>query len=187
MPSKFRLLGLSGSLRRGSYSTAVLETLSAAVTARADTTVFDIGTLPHYDQDRDGAVPPETVVELRRRITEVDGLVVVSPEFNYGIPGVLKNAIDWASRPAFASPLKGKPVLIVTCSPAFTGGVRAQSQLRETFAATLSRQVASPEVVIGQVRDKIVDGRLIDRAALNFSLGAYEALFADIAAIRAAS
>lgn len=187
MPSPVRLLGLSGSLRRGSHSTAVLDTLAASLDGRAATTRFDIGALPHYDQDLDGAAAPPSVVDLRRRIEEADGVLVVSPEFNYGIPGVLKNAIDWASRPAFASPLKGKPVLIVTCSPAFTGGVRAQSQLRETFAATLSRVAVGPEVVIPRVQDKIVDGRLVDAATLDFALAACETLFAEIALGRPAA
>lgn len=185
MSSTFRLLGISGSLRRGSFSTAVLETLGAEVAATATTVRADIGALPHYDQDLDRAGAPDAVATLRRQIEAADGLVVVSSEFNYGIPGVLKNAIDWASRPAFASPLKGKPVLIVTASPAFTGGVRAQQQLRETFAATLARPVPTPEVVIGQVNTKIVDGRLVDRATIDFALAAYRALFAEIELLRA--
>ncbi len=184
MTSTFRLLGISGSLRRGSFSTAVLETLSAEVAATARTDFADIGALPHYDQDLDGAAAPEAVTRLRRQIDEADGLVVVSSEFNYGIPGVLKNAIDWASRPAFASPLKGKPVLIVTSSPAFTGGVRAQQQLREVFSATLARPVPTPEVVIAQVHTKIADGRLTDRATIDFALAAYRALFAEIELLR---
>lgn len=185
MSSAFRLLGISGSLRRGSHSTAVLETLAAEIAASAETVVADIGSLPHYDQDLDGASAPEPVVRLRRQIEEADGLVVVSSEFNYGIPGVLKNALDWASRPAFASPLKDKPVLIVTSSPAFTGGVRAQQQLRETFAATLSRPVPGPEVVIGQVHTKIADGRLVDRPTLDFVATACRGLFAEIERLRA--
>lgn len=178
--SPYRLLGISGSLRRGSFSTAILETLAEAVAAKAVTGYADIGALPHYDQDQDGAASPAAVVTLRRQIAEADGLVVVSPEFNHGVPGVLKNAIDWASRPAFTSSLRGKPVLIVTSSPAFTGGVRAQAQLRETFIAALSRPIIGPDIVIGQVKDKIVDGRLADRAAIDFAVAQFEALFAEI-------
>lgn len=184
MPSTFRLLGLSGSLRRGSNSTAVLSTIAAATSDRADMVVADIGALPHYDQDLDGADAPEPVARLRRQIEAADALVVVSSEFNYGIPGVLKNAIDWASRPAFASPLKDKPVLVVTSSPAFTGGVRAQQQLREAFAATLSRSVPGPEVVIGQVHTKIAEGRLVDRPTLDFLAASCGGLFAEIERLR---
>ena len=175
-----RLLGISGSLRRNGYSTAILETLASEVAARATTTFADIGSLPHYDQDLDVGEGPASVALLRRQIAEADGLVVVSSEFNYGMPGVLKNAIDWASRPAFASPLKGKPVLIVTSSPAFTGGVRAQAGLRETFAATLARPIATAEVVIGQVHTKIVDGRLVDRPSIDWALKAFDGLFREI-------
>lgn len=186
MTSSHRLLGISGSLRRGAYSTAILETLSDAVVQRATTTFADIGALPHYDQDLDGTEPPAAVALLRRQIGEADGLVVVSSEFNHGIPGVLKNAIDWASRPAFASSLKGKPVLIVTSSPAFTGGVRAQAQLREALVSALARPVVAAEVVIGQVHHKIAEGRLIDQISIDFALGAYDALFAEIALLGAA-
>jgi chromate reductase len=175
-----RLLGISGSLRHDAFSTVILKTLADEVAAFATTDVADIGSLPHYDQDLDTADAPTAVVRLRRQIAEADGLVVVSSEFNHGIPGVLKNALDWASRPAFASPLKGKPVLIVTSSPAFTGGVRAQAQLRETFAATLSRPIATAEVVIGQVHTKIADGRLVDRPSIDFALKAFDGLFEEI-------
>ncbi|NLH79859.1 MAG: NAD(P)H-dependent oxidoreductase [Phyllobacteriaceae bacterium] len=184
MSSTLRLLGISGSLRRGSFSTAVLETLAAEIATTATTEFADIGALPHYDQDLDGAASPDAVVTLRRQIDAADGLIVVSSEFNHGMPGVLKNAIDWASRPAFASPLKNKPVLIVTSSPAFTGGVRTQQQLRETFASTLARPVLTPEVVIGQVHTKIADGRLVDRASIDFAVTACRALFAEIELLR---
>jgi chromate reductase len=98
------------------------------------------------------------------------------------MPGVLKNALDWASRPAFRSPLVGKPALIATASPAFTGGVRAQAQLRETLAATLSRVVPAPEIVIGSVHEKVRDGRLVDEAALRFALDGLGVLVAEIRA-----
>ena len=91
------------------------------------------------------------------------------------LPGVPR------SRPAFASPLKDKPVLIVTCSMASTGGVRAQYQLREAFASTLSRPVATPEVVIGGVHQRMTDGRFTDRAVLDFAAAACERLLAEIA------
>ncbi len=184
MTQHYRLLGLSGSLRRDAYSTTVLKTLAEAVGARASVTIADIGALPHYNHDLDTSQPPESVALLRRQIGEADGLLVVSPEYNHGMPGLLKNAIDWASRPAFASTLIGKPVMAVTVSPAFTGGVRAHYQLRETFAACLARPVAAAEVVIGLANTKIADGWLADEASLSFALNGIEALYREIDLLR---
>jgi chromate reductase, NAD(P)H dehydrogenase (quinone) len=98
---------------------------------------------------------------------------------------VLKNALDWASRPGFNSPLKDKPALIMTSSPGFTGGVRAQYQLREVLSATLARVVARPQVVIGGVAQKIKEGRLVDEAAVTFALAAIDDLLREIRIARA--
>ena len=116
---------------------------------------------------------------LRAAVAEADGLVIVSPEFNYGMPGVLKNALDWASRPYGAAPLIGKPVLTMTASPAFTGGVRAQAQLNETLLATQSRLVLRPQTVIGSVHEKIESGRLVDPGSLQFALQAVNDLLRE--------
>ena len=169
---KPRLLGVSGSLRRDSYSTAILRTLREALAPDVELVLHPLDTVPLYNQDLDTQTPPEGVARLRAAITSSDGLVIVSPEFNYGMPGVLKNALDWASRPYGASALIGKPVLTMTASPAFTGGVRAQAQLNETLLATQSRLVVRPQTVIGAVDEKIVDGRLADPASLQFALQA---------------
>jgi chromate reductase len=180
----FRLLGLSGSLRRASANTAVLRTLQEALASRAELTIFPLDEVPPYNPDLDGENAPEAVRALREAIAASDGLIVVSPEYNYGMSGVLKNALDWASRPAMRSPLKGKPALIMTASPAFTGGVRAQAQIREALAATLARVVARPQVVIAGVHEKVKDGRLVDEAALRFALEAVDDLLEEIALVR---
>jgi chromate reductase len=146
----------------------------------ANVEVFGLTGIPLYDQDEDGEHAPKTVRALKAKIANSDGLLIVTPEYNYGIPGVLKNALDWASRPAYGSVLKDKPVSIMSVSPAFTGGVRALGQLRETLAATLSRVVAGPDVVIAGAADKISDGRLIDDAALRFALDATGLLLDEI-------
>jgi chromate reductase len=176
----FRLLGISGSLREGSYSTAILTALADAIAPKATFEFADIGALPHYNQDLEGEATPAAVKTLKAQIAAADGVVVASSEFNHGVPGVLKNALDWGSRPAFRSPFLNKPVLIITSSLAFTGGVRAQYQLREALASMLARPVATSEVVIGAVRDKVADGRFVDRAAIDYALKAFEALFSEI-------
>lgn len=175
-----RLLGVSGSLRRDSFSTAILRTLQTALAPSVELFLHPLDDVPLYNQDHDTATPPEAVRRLRTAIGQSDGVVIVSPEFNYGIPGVLKNALDWASRPYGASTLIGKPVATITASPAFTGGVRAQSQLNETLLATQSRLIAGPQTVIGSVHEKILDGRLTDEPSLQFALQAVRALLREI-------
>jgi chromate reductase len=181
-----KLFGLSGSLRKESYSTAILKTLAEAVSAEATVTFGDIGSLPHYNQDDDGDHPPEPVAAMRRNVSESAGLVIVSPEYNHGVPGVLKNTIDWLSRPASKSALVGKPVLIVTSSPAFTGGVRSQAQLRESLISAMARPLIANEVVIASVHGKILNGRLKDQASIDFAMKALRQLIEEARAHPAA-
>lgn len=179
------LIGISGSLRQASSNTAVLRTLQEKLPANVVLTLLPLDAIPLYNQDLDGDQPPVPVQGFKREIAHCDGIIICSPEYNFGMSGVLKNALDWASRPAFASPLKGKPVLLMTCSPAITGGVRAQAQLRETLGGTLSRVIARPPVVIGAVHTKIEHGRLADAANLDFALAAVRDLVAEIELLRA--
>lgn len=175
-----RLLGICGSLRANSFSSAILTALADATADLATFDYADIGALPHFNQDLYVDPLPPPVRFLRDQISAADGLVIVSPEYNHGIPGVLKNALDWASRPHNGSPLRNKPVLIVTSSPAVTGGVRAQYQIRETVISALARPLNTPEIVVGQVGTKIIDGRFDDPAVIAFAQLGFDALFAEI-------
>jgi chromate reductase len=175
-----RILGISGSLRRGSYSTMALRGLQEAVRPRAQVYIHSLQEIPLYNADLDGDIKPPAVVTLKAAIQECSGIVLVSPEYNYGMPGVLKNALDWASRPAYASVLKGKPVLTMTTSPGIGGGVRAQAQLRQTLAGTLSRVVTTPEVLIAAVHTKVEGDRLTDVTSLKFMIEAFDLLLAEI-------
>jgi len=179
-----RLLGLSGSLRREANCTAVLQTLQERLAPKIALAIFDLRPVPPYDQDQDGEHAPEAVRALKAAIAESDGVVLISPEYNYGMSGVLKNALDWASRPAYTSVLKHKPVAIMTASPSFVGGARAQVQLRQTLAATLSRVAVRPEVVISNAGEKVRDGRLVDEASLRFVMNLMDALLLEIEAAR---
>lgn len=174
-----RLLGVAGSLRAGSYNTAILNTLKDAIAPKATLTVFPLNDVPLYDEDLDTDTPPEAVAALRRAIGEADGLVIAAPEYNYGISGVLKNALDWASRPYGRATITGKPVLTLSSSPAFTGGVRAQAQLTGTLVAIGARPVGGPQIVIGQVHEKVVDGRLVDAPTLAFLRTATDGLLRE--------
>jgi chromate reductase len=164
MTDTVHFVGIAGSLRSGSFSAALLAEIVGMGDARTRITAFPLRDVPLYNQDLEPAPghAPAPVLELRRAIAAADGLVIVSPEYNYGISGVLKNALDWASRPAYKSVLAGKPVLIITNSPGAIGGARAQIQLRQTLIATLSRVVVRPEIVVAHVSTKLTEGRLTD-------------------------
>lgn len=178
--SPVRLLGISGSLRRDSYSTAVLRTLIETAAPGIDITEAPLRSIPLYDQDEDGERMPDAVRQFKQAIAERDGLVIVSPEYNHGMSGVLKNALDWASRPAFASPIKDKVVVLMTCAPGFLGGARAQAQLHLTLASMLAHIAVHPQVVIGSAASRIKDGRLTDQPSLDVAMKALQAGAAEI-------
>ena len=143
-----RLLGMSGSLRSGSYSNAVLETLREKFEGRADLRIYDLAPIPAYNQDLEGERRPEPVKQLLAGIAESDGLVLCAPEFNHSIPGVLKNALDWASRPAFTSVMAYKPVAIMATSRGPLGGARCLEHMRVALDSMLARVTLAREVTI---------------------------------------
>jgi chromate reductase, NAD(P)H dehydrogenase (quinone) len=175
-----RLLGMSGSLRSGSYSNAVLATLREKFAGRADLRIYDLQPIPAYNQDYEGERRPEPVKRLLAAIAESDGLVLCAPEFNHSIPGVLKNALDWASRPAFASVMAYKPVAIMATSRGALGGPRCLDHMRVALDSMLARVALAREVTITAVADKVRDGRLVDETCLGFACGAVEALLLEI-------
>ena len=175
-----QLIAMSGSLRSGSYSNAVLETLREKFSGRAGIVIWDLGTIPLYNQDFEGEKRPAPVKALLSAITESDGLVLCAPEFNHSIPGVLKNALDWASRPAFTSVMAYKPVAIMATSRGALGGARCLEHLRVALDSMLSRVALAREVTITSSPDKIRDGRLVDETCLGFACGAVEALLHEI-------
>jgi chromate reductase, NAD(P)H dehydrogenase (quinone) len=183
---RVRLIGMSGSLRRDSYSNAVLETLREKFADRADLTLSDLAPIPLYNQDFEGEKRPAPVKALLAAIAAADGLVLCAPEFNHSIPGVLKNALDWASRPAFTSVMAYKPVAIMATSRGALGGARCLEHLRVALDSMLARVTLAREVTITSSHDKIRDGRLVDEACLGFACGAIEALLREIPLWRAA-
>jgi chromate reductase len=175
------LLGISGSLRAASHCTALLRSLVQLVAPPAELRVITLHGVPLYDGDLDGDTPPDGVRALKAAIAAADGLVVCSPEYNYGIPGVLKNAIDWASRPGFQSVLRGKPVLVITASPGALGGVRAQVQIRDALAATLARPVVRQHIAVPAVHEKLAGGQIVDATARSLLMAGVGDLLAEIA------
>jgi chromate reductase, NAD(P)H dehydrogenase (quinone) len=140
--------------------------------------------VPLYNEDDDAEHAPESVRTLRSAIEVSDGVIMISPEYNHGMSGVLKNALDWVSKPHGLSVLRKKLVLTMTASPAFTGGVRSQQQMNETLAAIQARTVLRPQIAIGSVHEKVRDGYLVDEAALGFALTGVDDLLEEIRAAR---
>lgn len=165
MSRPLHIVGIAGSLRKTSFSGSVLRAMAARLPEGTKYDILDIGALPHYDQDLEESLPL-SVVASRKLIGACDGVMIVSPEFNHGVPGVLKNALDWLSRPAFKSNFASKPVMFITHSPGPLGGVRAQHQLRETLASMLSDMVPLQELALPHIGKTITDGELTDEEVL---------------------
>ena len=178
--ARVRLLGMSGSLRIGSYSNAVLESLRERFADRADLIVYALDRIPLYNQDLEGERRPATVQDLLAAIAEADGLVLCAPEFNHSIPGVLKNALDWASRPAFSSVMAHKAVMIMTISAGSLGGAGCRAHLHAALDSMLARVTVTHDVMITAAGNRIRDCRLVDEVSLGFACGAVEALLAEI-------
>lgn len=150
-----RVLGIAGSLRHGSHNRKLLEAARDLAPDGVEIRIFDLADIPLYNGDRDkDQQRPEAVEEFKRAITNADALLIATPEYNHSIPGVLQNAIDWASRPAMKSPLAGKPAGIMGASPGALGAVRAQQQLKLVLLATLAAVMPHPGVTVGQVAEK---------------------------------
>ncbi len=161
----FRILALPGSVRRASMSKAILRTLRETAPQGVEFAIFELDDIPIYNQDHEHA-PPPPVRALRDAIVAADGLIVLSPEYNHGMSGVIKNAIDWVSRPGYASILVNKGVAVFTTSESPLGGARAQADLHKMFLSTLSRVAPGREVSFGSTGKNIVDGKLVDEALL---------------------
>ena len=158
-----KLLAISGSLRRESLNGYLLGAVKECLPQDVELATADIGSLPLYNEDLDGDSKPEPVVRLIGAIAAADGLVIATPEYNYGIPGGLKNAIDWASRPAYRSVLAHRPTLIMSASKSPIGGARAQAQLKNVLLATLTPVFTAPELTVPAAQKVFTeDGVLTD-------------------------
>lgn len=154
MTTPLNVLGICGSLRQASYNAAALRVAQAlAPDAGMSITVADISSLPLYNEDLRTAGFPAAVERFREQIRAADALLFVTPEYNYSIPGVLKNAIDWASRPP-EQPFAGKPAAIMGASPGAIGTARAQYHLRQVLVFLDVHPLNKPEVMIGAAHER---------------------------------
>lgn len=169
------ILGITGSLRGKSLNAALMRAVVAGIGDRAQVQLADIGTLPLYNGDLDVETKPPSVRRLLDQLRAADALIIVTPEYNYSIPGVLKNAIDWASRPP-EQPFDGKPIAIMGASGGGFGTARAQYHLRQCFVFLNAPIMLRPEVMIAAAQNKFdAESRLTDqptRDAIAASLAA---------------
>jgi chromate reductase len=161
-----RVLGIVGSLRQASFNGALMRAAVELAPAEMKIDVFTaLGEIPMFNQDVEAQGDPESVRRFKAAIQAADALLIATPEYNFGLPAVLKNAIDWASRPAGKSVLNGKPAAIMGATPGGLGTARAQMQLRQSFVFTQTQALLQPEVLVGKAHEKLdAEGRLIDAA-----------------------
>ncbi len=168
MSESLRILGIAGSLRKKSFNVGALRAATELVPEGATLEIFELDGIPGFNQD-DERNPPEKVAELKRKVREADAILFVTPEYNYSIPGVLKNAIDWASRPYGDSAWNGKPAAIMGASIGGIATARAQYHLRQTMVFLNMFPINQPEVMIGNAGEKFDDqGNLTDETTKEF-------------------
>ena len=158
-----KILGISGSLRRGSYNTRLLEAVAELLPEGVELELFDgLKAVPPYDEDDDVEPAPDPVARLRETIAGADAVLIATPEYNSSVPGQLKNALDWASRPLMTNSMRFKPVAVAGASTGAFGAVWAQGELRKVLAA-MGARVVEAEVAVGHAPTRFdEEGRLVD-------------------------
>lgn len=164
MEAEISVLGFAGSLRKHSYNRALLDAAVLAAPVGMRIQIFDLADVPLYNGDVEAAGEPDSVVRFKHAIRVADAILMVTPEYNHGVPGVMKNALDWASRPPDDAPLARKPAGVIGASPGQTGTARAQSQIRQTFEFTNTFCMNQPELLVFRAHERFdQNGRLIDQ------------------------
>lgn len=168
MTKPINILGIAGSLRRQSYNRSALRAAQELAPAGVTVNNFELDGIPAFNEDEEKN-PPAIVVELKKQIRSADALLIVTPEYNYSVPGVLKNAIDWASRPYGDSAWSGKPAAIMGASIGSIGTARAQYHLRQIFVFLNVFPINQPEVMIGNASERFdANGNLTDDETRGF-------------------
>ena len=186
MNRPLHVLGISGSLRKRSYNRGLLRAAREVAPPGIEIHLYDLHGIPIYDGDVEAQGDPPEVVRFKRAIDRADAVLIATPEYNHGVPGGLKNAIDWASRPPRYSVLDGKPVALMGASTGIGGTARAQEQLREALAFPGAQTLAEPEVLVSKAREKFdVEGNLVDARARDSVRELLEALAAWTGRVRA--
>lgn len=167
--SSLQVVAFAGSLRRASYNKALLRAAQELAPERLRIEIHDLADVPLFNEDVEKEGVPRAVADLRSAIAAADGLLIAVPEYNHGVPGVLKNAIDWLSRPPRKSVLGGKPAALMGASPGTTGTARSQSQLRQSFVFTNTPAMLQPEVLVGRAHERFdEEGSLTDEKVRSY-------------------
>ncbi|MGH7458486.1 MAG: NADPH-dependent FMN reductase [Longimicrobiaceae bacterium] len=177
------VLAFAGSIRRDSFNRSLIRAVPELAPDGMEVEIWDrVADIPLYNADSDSdQARPGPVTELKEKVADADALLLAVPEYNWGMSGVLKNAIDWVSRPAFKSPLVDKPVAMIGASGGAGGTARAQTQLRDVLASVLAHTMPHPGVQVATARNKFTDGRLADQPTRDF-LANFLVAFRDYAA-----
>ncbi len=163
LEDKFKILAFAGSLRKGSFNKALVRAAVEVAPENVNVEIFDLEGIPPFNQDYESD-PPPIVAEFKEKILQADALLIATPEYNYSIPGVLKNAIDWASRPYKENSFAGKTVAIMSASSGRFGGARAQYHLRQCFVFLNMYPVNKPEVMLSAGADSVnADGKITNQ------------------------
>jgi chromate reductase len=165
MDKPITILGFAGSLRKESYNKALLRAAMGLMPKNAKLEVFDLEGIPPFNQDLEDRMP-ERAKEFKAKIRAADAILIATPEYNYSVSGVLKNAIDWASRPPSDNSFEGKPVAIMSASTGILGGARAQYHLRQVLVSINMHAINRPEVMVASADEKVDEkGNLTDENA----------------------
>jgi len=163
------ILAFAGSLREGSYNKSLLRAAKEIAPDEIKITIFDLEGIPLFNSDLEAEGDPKRVAEFKEAIRQADGILIASPEYNHGMTGVTKNAIDWASRPPKNPVMRYKPVGVMGASPGITGTARSQEQLRQTLKGLGAYCMPSPELLVYRAKEKFdKDGSLTDESTRNF-------------------
>ena len=176
------VLAISGSLRSESYNTSLLRALAEEAPAGVSVELWSgLKQIPAYDADEDVTPGPAPVESLREAVARADAVVFATPEYNSSVPGALKNALDWASRPFATNSFRNKPVAVIASSAGAFGGIWAQAELRKVLGA-MGARVAEVELAVGHVAEKLnPDGELVDPAVRQQLRDALSAVLAEVA------
>jgi chromate reductase len=183
-----RILAISGSLRRGSHNTSLLRAAEELLPTGVELILWDgLKDVPAFDEDAEGDPVPATVASLREAVAGADGVLFSTPEYNSSIPGALKNALDWASRPVATNVFRNKPVAVIGSSAGMFGAVWAQAELRKVLGA-MGARVAEVEVAVGHATEKFDDeGLLLDDGVRRELADALTTLRAEVQPLTAAA
>lgn len=182
--STYKLLAISGSLRKDSYNTMLAHAFKDLAPEGVEVTLGDISNLPLFNQDLEAEFPKEATA-LKEQILAADGVMVITPEYNRGVPGVLKNAIDWTSRPYGNGAWKGKPVFVAGASMGHVGTALAQAEVRQSMLFMGAHVMGQPEFYLGSAQNTFdAEGTLTDESTKEHVTGALAALTAFISSFK---